>query len=82
MSQLLPDLFLSFSEGQSLGLSKEVGEEDTVVEGVADGVESSGRGDKICGNNFRSLVDELVERVLTVCSGSAPDDRLKYRNNQ
>lgn len=29
--QLLPDLLLGFSEGQGLGLSEEVGEEDTVV---------------------------------------------------
>ena len=81
-SQLLPNLFLSLSEGQSLGLSEEVGEEDTVVEGVADRVESSSRGNKICGNKLRSLVNELVERVLSVGSSSAPDDRLKHHNDQ
>ena len=74
-------MFLGLSEGQSLGLSEVVGEKDTVVEGTAEGIESGGRGNEISGNELGSLVNELVERVLTVGSGSAPDDGLKYHND-
>jgi hypothetical protein len=81
-SQLLPNLLLGLSEGQSLGLSEEVGEEDTVVEGVTDRVEGGGRGDEIGGDQLGSLVNELVERVLTVGSSGTPDDRLKHHNDQ
>lgn len=53
-----------------------------MVKGVTDRVESSGRGDEIGGNKLGSLMNELVERVLTVGSSSAPDDRLKYHDDQ
>lgn len=52
-----------------------------MVEGVADRVESSGRGDEICGYDLGSLVNELVERVLSVGSSSAPDNRLKTQRS-
>ena len=53
-----------------------------MVEGVADRVESSGGGDEISRDQLGSLVNELVERVLTIGSSSTPDDRLKYRDGQ
>ena len=80
--QLLPNLFLGLSEGQSLGLSEEVGEEDTVVERVTDRVKRGGGGDEICGDQLGSLVNKLVERVLAIRSSSTPDDGLKHHNNQ
>ena len=53
-----------------------------MVEGVTDRVEGSGRGDKIGRDQLGSLVNELVERVLTVGSSSTPDDRLKYDEDE
>jgi len=52
------------------------------MEGVADWVESSGGSDEISRDQLGSLVNELVERVLTVGSSSTPDDRLEYRDDQ
>ena len=51
----------------------EVGDELLVV--VADWVLSLDGREEVAGNEFRSLVDELVERMLTVRAGLAPDDR-------
>lgn len=75
-------MFLGLAEGQSLGLGEEVGKQDTVMEGVADRVKGSGRGDEVGRDQLGPLVNELVERVLSVGSGSTPNDRLKYRNDQ
>lgn len=58
---LLPNLFLGLSEGQSLRLSEEIGEEDTVVEGVTDRVKGGGRGNEIGRNQLGTLVNKLVE---------------------
>jgi hypothetical protein len=63
-------------------LSEEVGEEDTVVKRVTDRIKGSGGGDEIGGDQLGPLVNELVERVLTVGSSSTPDDRLKYHGDQ
>ena len=52
------------------------------MEGVADRVKGSGRGDEVGRDQLGPLVNELVERVLSVGSGSTPNDRLKYRNDQ
>ncbi len=32
--------------------------------------------DKVGGDELRALVHELVERVLSVCAGGSPNDRL------
>lgn len=53
-----------------------------MVEGITDRVESRSRGNEISRDQFGSLVNELVERVLAIGSGSTPDDRLKYRKGQ
>jgi len=53
-----------------------------VVEGVTDRVEGGSRSNKISRDQLGSLVNELVERVLTIGSGSTPDDRLKYHEGQ
>ena len=80
--QLLPNLLLCLSEGQRLGLSEEIGEENTVVEGVTDRVEGGGGSDEIGRDQLGSLVNKLIERVLTIGSGSTPDDGLEYHANQ
>ena len=57
----IADLILRLTEGQRLRLSEEVGEEDTVVFGVGDGVVGRCGGEEVCWDEFRALVDELVE---------------------
>lgn len=44
--------------------------------GVRDGVVSCGGGEEVRGDDFGTLVDELVEGVLAVCSRCTPDYRL------
>lgn len=75
-SELLPDLFLGLAEREGLGLSKEVGEEDTMVFGIRDWVVSVSGCKEVRGNDFCALVDELVEGVLAVRARSTPDNRL------
>lgn len=53
-----------------------------MVEGVTDRVEGGSRSNEISRDQLGSLVNELVERVLTIGSGSTPDDRLKYHKGQ
>lgn len=76
----LADLLLGLTERQRLGLSEEVGEEDAVVEGVVDRVVRRRGGDEVGGDQLRTLVHELVERVLAVGSSGTPNDRLRYEN--
>ena len=72
----LANLLLCLAERESLGLRKEVGEEDAVVERVADRVVRRRRRNEVGGDNLRALMHELVERVLAVRARCAPDDRL------
>lgn len=58
---------------ERFGLREEVREQDRVM--FADGVLAFDGGEEIARDEFRPLVDELVERVLAVRAGFAPDDR-------
>lgn len=44
--------------------------------GVRDGVVGCGGGEEVRGDDFGTLVNELVEGVLAVCSRCTPDYRL------
>jgi len=46
-----------------------------VVEGVTDRIKGGSRSNEISRDQLGSLVNELVERVLTIGSSSTPDDR-------
>lgn len=46
-----------------------------MVGAVGKGVVSSSGGNKVGGDEFGALVNELVERVLAVGTGSTPQDR-------
>jgi len=60
---------------QGLRLRQEVGKEDLVVEASPNGVLSVGRRDEVGGDDPGALVQQLVERVLSVGSRLAPNDR-------
>ena len=73
----LADLLLGLAECERLGLREEVGEEDAVVERVADRVVRRRGRDEVGRDELRALMHELVERVLPVRARRAPDDRLR-----
>ena len=66
------DLLGRLAEGQRLGLREDVGHEQIVM--VAERVERLGEADEVAGDELRALVDELVEGVLAVRAGLAPED--------
>ena len=43
---------------------------------LLDGIVCRRWSDEVGGNELGTLVDELVERVLAICAGGTPDDRL------
>ena len=75
-AKLLTYLFLSLSERERPGLCKIVGKENTMVLGVADRVVRCARDKEVCGNELGTLVEKLVERVLSVGTRCSPDDGL------
>ena len=66
------DVFGAATHHKSLGLGKEVGQENVVV--VADGVVREHRRDEITGNEAGALMNQLIECVLSVGSRLTPDD--------
>src|SRR6516162_1686421 len=67
------DLFLRLAEGQSFGLREHIRQEDVVVS--AKWVERLVECDEVTGNKPRSLMDQLVKRMLTVGSRFTPVNR-------
>lgn len=65
LSQFLTNSLFVLSECECFRLSEEVGEEDSVVETVSDRVLSFDRSEEIGRNELGTLVDELVESVLS-----------------
>src|SRR5271168_2294080 len=65
-SALGAHLFGGLAEGQSLGLGEDVGHEQVVM--TAEWVERLVEADEVAGNQLGSLVNELIEGVLTVGS--------------
>ena len=70
------DLFRGLAERQRLGLREEVREEQAVdvAPVVLQRVGGVHERDEVGGDEPRALVDELVERVLPVRAGLAPED--------
>src|SRR3569623_1594603 len=56
---------------QGLGLREEFRQQNTMV--IADGVVRLDGREEVAGNEPRALMDELIERVLAVSAGLAPD---------
>src|SRR5207237_8432699 len=67
------DLIGRLTEGQGFGLSEHVCQEYVVV--PAKRVERPVERDEVAWNESRSLMNQLVERVLAICAWLAPIDR-------
>ena len=65
--------FAGFTKRQRFSLSKEVRQQFLVV--IRERVMGDSRSDEIARYHFGSLVDQLVERVLTVSAWFTPDNR-------
>lgn len=72
LGQFLADFFGGLALHQRFGLREEVGEEDEVM--LAERILRLDGRDEIGGDELVALVDELVERVLAIGAGLAPDD--------
>ena len=66
-------LFGGLAEGQGLGLGQHIRDQDVVM--GADGMQRLGERDEVAWDELRSLMDQLVKRVLAVRAGLAPVDR-------
>src|SRR5262245_19717042 len=66
------DFLRRLPEGQRLGLGEAVRQEDVVV--PAQRVERLAKGDEVTRDEAGALMDQLVERVLTVGARLAPVD--------
>lgn len=73
----LTNLLLRLTKGKCFWLGEEITEQDAVVERVANRIVGGGRSEEVGGNELGSLVEKLVERVLTVGSSGSPDNRLE-----
>src|SRR5262245_39163918 len=67
------DLLRSLTERQRLGLSKHVCQKQIMMSSKR--VKGLSERDEVARNKTRPLMDQLVERVLTVCSGLSPVNR-------
>ena len=77
LSQLFPHLFLRLPKRQRLRLSEKIGKKNTVMFRVFNRIVCSSRSNKIGRDEFGTLMNELVEGVLTIRTSCSPDDRLK-----
>src|SRR6516164_4661329 len=66
------DLFHRLTERERLALRKNIGEQHVVM--PAERVQRLCKGNEVAGNQARTLVNELIERVLGVGAGLAPID--------
>ena len=71
---------LGLAECERLWLSEEVGQEDTVVLRVGDGVERRRGCQEVGRDDLGALMHELIERVLAVSARCAPDDGLQVED--
>src|SRR6202040_2537943 len=63
----------SLAERQRLALCKQISHQQVVL--VAERIERLAEADEIAGDEPRSLMDQLEERMLSVGAGLAPVDR-------
>ena len=70
-----PDLVLRLAEGQRFGLGEQVRHQQVVM--AAERVQGLAETDEIARDQLGPLVDELVEGMLAVGAGLAPDRRVR-----
>ena len=64
------DLLLGLAEGEGLSLREHIGQEDVVL--MPQRIQRLFEGDKVTRNEPRSLMNQLVKRVLAVGTWLAP----------
>ena len=74
----LAHLLLGLAERERLGLREVVAEQDAVVQGAAERIVRRRRGKEVRRDELRTLVQQLVERVLPVRAGRAPNNWLRH----
>jgi hypothetical protein len=72
----LLDLLFRLAECESLGLSEIIREKDAVMLISANGIERVCWGQEICGDELCTLVNKLIERVLSVRPCGSPQNGL------
>ena len=60
-------------KSQSFRLGKDIGHQEIVV--IAERIQRFGKPNEVAGDQARSLMNELIERVLAVRARFAPEDR-------
>ena len=68
-----PDFLRRLAERQRLALGEDIGHQHIVM--LAQRVQRLAEADEVARDQPRSLVDQLVERMLAVGAGLAPVDR-------
>src|SRR6516162_6312734 len=66
------DFLRGLAEGQGLGLSKDVRQEDVMV--PAQRIERLGKGDEVTRDEAGALMDQLIEGVLAIGAWLTPVD--------
>src|SRR4030095_8596995 len=69
-------LLRCLTKSECLGLSEHICQEHVVM--PSQRIEGLGECDEIARNEFGSLMNQLVEGMLSVCSGLAPIDRASF----
>ena len=72
------ELLDRLAEGQRLGLGEDVRNQQVLV--VAERIQRVVEADEVARDQLGSLMDQLVEGMLAVGSGFAPEDRSGRRN--
>src|SRR5579883_1355481 len=67
------DLLRSLAEGERLGLGENVGGQQIVM--ASERVQRAAEGDEVGRNQLGSLMNQLVEGMLSVGAGLAPENR-------
>src|SRR6516165_1642754 len=67
------DLLGRLTEGQRLGLGENIGQQHIMM--PAKRIERLGEGDEVARDKPRTLMDQLIKRMLSVCARFAPVDR-------
>ena len=71
--EFISGLFFGFALHQGLGLGEKIGQKNVVV--LPERIEGFNRSQKVAGDQFRPLMNQLIKGMLTVGAWFSPDDR-------